>query len=298
MNQTNEHITLSNLMNKLKVYIERNQIKLDPYLRRSYSKMDPSLFKSYLNTIQIDIMTEKRSPFSHLSRVKILNIYPYESLYILIYILDTYSEYNKTQIKLKSNIDLMKEQIQINIYDDSSNNFIARDFLNLATNISLLSRKMKMDIPKINEKYPISKTQVVGVKKSITGTFFEEQSSKYFKPKYNKAPGTCIPIEDLVTNKKNYLKAEANEIIVVKCSICKNKLHTNYYNIKQLFKIEKDTVTLKCLHPETKYIYSSKQHKFKIDKNLIKKYNKKDVLMYIINNRRYYGLSVNKKTTK
>ena len=80
MNKIPETIMLSELMDKLKIYTERKQINLKPSLERSYSKMDASMLKSYLNALSMDIVTEKASPFSHINPVKILNIYPKESL--------------------------------------------------------------------------------------------------------------------------------------------------------------------------------------------------------------------------
>ena len=157
---------------------------------------------------------------------------------------------------------------------------------------------MKIGISKIDKRYPIKQAQIIGVKKSVAGTFFEIQSSKYFKPKHNKVPGTCIPIEELVTKDKNYLECEKDEIIVATCPICKNKFHLNYYNIKSFFTIIKNTITFKCNHRTTTDLYESKQYSFTIDVSITNKYNKKDVLMYIINNKGYYGLSKHKKTTK
>ncbi len=106
-----------------------------------------------------------------------------------------------------------------------------------------------------------------------------------------------IPIEELKTKRKNYLKASNDEIIVVQCPICKNKHKRLFNNIKSLFSISKSTVTLACSHTNTIHKYQSKPYSFKIDIELTKNHTKLEVVMYIINNKGYYGLSPNQKTS-
>lgn len=286
MSQIYETVILSKLISKLETYMQRKQIVLDPDLKNSYSKIRRPILKSYLRNLRLDVTMEKTTQFSHVASSKICHISPEESLLLLSYIVQNLHE-------------LGDEKVQIIIHGNADNqNFIDKDYLHLITNISTLGKNMKMDISKIDEKYPMNKALILGAKKSVTGTLLNRQHTKYFKPKHNKTPKIPIPIEQLVTDKKNYLKAKGDEIIVVKCPICDNKLRFNYQTIDKHLTLKKSTVILQCNHPDTTHLYTTKPYSFELPQHIIGAGSKKDVLMYVINNKAYYELSVYKTTTQ
>lgn len=281
-----ESISLSHLMEKLMAYLERQKISLDPSLRKTYSKIDPKMLLSYLEGLKMDITLEKSTSFSYISSSKISCVVPMEALYVLYYVSEYLPELGNTKI-------------QIFIHDSLQNNNLKhREYLHLITSMATMGKNMKMDIVKIDEKYPVEKELILGMQKSATGTLLNMQHTRYFKPKHNNTPHIPIPIEQLRTTKKNYLKAKKDEIIVVKCPTCNHKLTFNYQNIDNHLVLKKNTVTLQCSHPKTTQLYSGIPYSFELPRELIiGKYDKKDVLMYIINNKEYYGLSLNKKTS-
>lgn len=283
MNPIYESIPLSLLMVKLMTYMKRQQISLEPSLRKTYSKIDPSMLLSYLQGIRLDIIMEKSVPFTHASSSKISYVSPAESLYLLHYIADHLPELTATEIEV-----LIHDRQH---YTD----LMHREYLNLITHMATMGKNMKMDISKIDKNYPVEKTLILGMKKSATGTLLNIQPPKHFKPKHNRTPNIPIPIERLVTDKKNYLQAKNHEIIAVKCPICENKLTFNYQTIEKHLTLKKNTLTLQCSHPDTTHLYTAKPYTFELPEHIIAAYSKKDVLMYVINNKEYYGLSLNKK---
>lgn len=280
MNQLHETILLSEIIHITKTYMENRQMTLEPDLRKLYSKIKPLFIKSCLKNMSLEITVEKITPFSHLIPSKISYIYPQEALYFLKYISDHLPH-------------LASQKIHIVVHDhQNSESLMHRDFIHLITNISTLGENLIMDILKIDTKYPIDKHCIKGVQKSVTGTLFEKQSSKYFKGKYNPTPESPIPIEALVTKNKNYLRAEEDEYIVLKCPTCANRLKFTYSDIDKYLEITKNCIKLKCSHPHTTHLYNSPNYSFTLDQNIIdRRYTKKAVLMYIINNKGYYGLS-------
>lgn len=285
MNLIYESIALSELMDKLMAYLQREEISLDPSLRKTYSKIDPRMLSSYLEGLKLDITLEKSTSFSYISSSKISCVAPTEALYVLYYVSEYFPELEDTKI-------------QLFIHSRQQNdNLKHREYLHLITSMVTMGKNMKMDIAKIDENYPVEKDLILGMKKSATGTLLNIQHTKYFKPKHNKTPFVPIPIEELVTDTKNYLIAEEDEIIVVKCPTCKNKLTFNYQTIETYLTLKKNTVTLQCNHPKTTHHYSAKHYTFELPEEIIRPYSKKSILMYVINNKEYYGLSLHKKNS-
>ena len=299
MNYTEEKVFFIPFMKKLEWYIKREEIKLSPNFIKSMDKVDSSMIQSLLDTQIITIITDKASPFTHLSSARVINIYPIECIYILLYIINIFEDVDSKVTKnLLPYTDLVQKEIRLRIYDQTADqSFRENTFLCLLTSISIFGNKLKMDINKIDKHYSIDKNKILGTQISPTGTFFKKQSTKYFKPKYNPNSHTCLPIEELRTKLKDYLKGESDEIIVVYCPVCRNVHRRNYFNIKDLFTLSGNTVTLSCNHTNTIDLYESKPYSFKIDSELSKKYKKLEIIMFIINNKDYYALSQNKQTS-
>lgn len=296
MNYIKEKVLLTTFMEKLQYFIKREDIKLQPDFIKSMDKVDSSTLQSFVDTQVITIITEQASPFTHLSSARIIGVYPTESIYILLYIVKIFGA---TDSKVTKNLQpytaLLQKEIHLHIYDQAADqSFRENNFLCLLTSISIFGDRLKMDIPKIDNHYSIDKNKISGTQKSPTGTFFQKQSTKYFIPKYNPNPGSYIPIEELRTKQKDYLKGAIDRIIVVHCPVCGNKHKRNYFNIKDLFSISGSTVTLSCNHSDSIHMYESKPYSFRTDSELSKKYKKLEIIMFIINNKDYYDLSKNK----
>ena len=288
-------VTIDELIKKVEYYVEREDIILNPKYIKSMNKISASMLDAFFATYTINIITSQISNFSHLRSSQIINVYPNESIYILAYVHKIYgtSTTDDNPKDIQPFIDLLQNEIELHIYREEADQlFKESHFLNLMTNLSILGDGIKMDINKIDNLYNIDKCKILGTKISPAGTFLQKQNSKFFKGKYNPDPENLIPIEDLQTN---YLHASIDEIIVVQCPVCRTRRRRHFHNIKSLFTFTGNTVALSCSHPNTIDRYESKPYTFNIDSNLMKKYKKIELIMYIINNKAYYGLSINKK---
>ncbi len=299
MEYIEERINLRSFIDKLQYFINRKSIALTPKYIKSMLKIDISIIESLIEVNPIKIVTEKKSYFSHIGSSSILNIYPIESLYVLLYINTICSDsHDNTSRIIQPFSSILKKEITIYIFDKEADETLKHSYmLSLLTSISIFGDGLKMDIARIDTLYDIDKNKIAGTKISPAGTFLGKQKTKYFKPKHNLNQGTCLSIETLNTKRKNYLKAADDELIVVQCPTCGNKHRRLFSNIKSLFTFSGNIVTLSCNHANTTYLYESKPYTFEINKELTKKHKKIELIMFIINNKEYYGLSLNKKTT-
>lgn len=291
-----EDVSIEKLGIILDVYNQENEISIDYSLLTMLNKGKEKLYNLYLEGIELKIIVRKISTFSGISAYDILEIFPLEASYILSYIVNN------------TNVD-KSTKIKVLIYDESKHiSSLYADALNTATNINLTFDDNTISPVAMDKYYKVNKTFVSDAKKTFFGTMLGIRSSEYFQCKKNE---TNFPLdiqnlegnsknhlesqEETERKRKNYLKPKENELLIIYCPICKEQKKFVYAEINEYFNIAKEEVTIVCSHNKSKHMYEKPPHKIEIEQEIMaelkkRRYQKEDIFMYIINNRKPFGL--------
>jgi hypothetical protein len=245
-------------------------------INKVLSKINEQLFKDYVSNLILDICVKAKKTFLELDATQIIFISP-EIVHLIEYISYEYEYLNKQRIIIRQLV-VSKQSMQY------------KSYLQLTAFQCLYTDRNRLNVKKIDSVLLNNKKVVHGAKKSSTGTLFGIQTSRYFKPKPNKDADEVIGIEKLrgKKNSKNYLIPGDDEIIVARCPICGDIHKFVYEGMQKVLQYDKarNVVKLRCNH-KLKY---GEPFEIDIAPYEIKNYNVKDILMFIINNRRYFGL--------
>jgi hypothetical protein len=245
-------------------------------VNKTLSKIAEQLFKDYLSNLVVDIGVKNLKAFAELDPVQITFICP-EIVYFVEFIDYHYEHLTNHKIIIRQ-LAVSREAIQ------------HKSYLQLVALHSIYTSENKLNAKKIDSVLLNGKKVVAGAKKSSTGTLFGIQTSRYFKPKPKNAENEIIEIDVLrgKKNGKNYLLPTADEIIVVSCPICKDEHKFVYNGMQKVLQYDKarNVVKVRCNH---KLQYGS-SYEINVAPFGLEKYTVKDILMFVINNRRYFGL--------
>lgn len=245
-------------------------------VNKNLSKITEQLFKEYLSNLIVDIGVKTVKTFAELDPAQIRFICP-EIVYLMEYI-DYHYDHLASQKIIIRQLAVSREVMQ------------HKSYMQLVLQHSIYTNENKLNAKKIDSVLLNGKKVVAGAKKSSTGTLFGIQTSRYFKPKPNQDPEEIIGIDVLrgKKNGKNYLMPDDNEIMVIRCPICKDKHQFIYNGMQKVLQYDKasNVVKVRCNH---KLQYGS-PYEIDMASFSLEKYTVKDILMFIINNRRYFGL--------
>ncbi len=272
-----ENINLEKLAVLIDEYNKVKEQKINYNLLEMLNKGKKELFELYLSGIEFKIIVGKVSTISGISAYDIKEVFPKEASLVLSYIVNN------------TNID-KSMKIKVAMYDETMlEPFMYVEALNMATNIKLIYDNNKISPTAMDDYYKVSKGYVKKARKTFFGTLLGMQPSKYFQPKNN---STILPIDifALKGKNKNYLEPKNDEYLVIDCPICSDKKVFVFSNINEYFRIKKKEVTIVCSHSKSEYMYEKPPHIINVDREITENITKEDIFMYIINNRRYFGL--------
>ena len=252
-------------------------------LEKKFEKLPVGFFENYVDSVLIDISVKNIQISSKLTSGNIEYIYPMSSLYVLLYIRNKFEQFNEAFVCVTQNKN-SHERLQ------------KKEYLSFVTNFILFSKKEKLDIKKLDEKLLRNEKITKGSRKSSTGSLFKVQTSKFFKVKYNREINQYLPMDILkgtTAKHKNYLIPKKDEIIVIQCPKCKKKMNFFYECIDEYFKLKDNCVELICNHQGNftePVMIDIKPYNISSDTN-------KNIYMFIVNNRKIFGLQVPKNKT-
>lgn len=272
-----ERITVFDLIQKILPYAHTmpQYAEEKRVVNKVLAKIAEQLFKDYLSNLIIDIGVKNIKTFAELVAVEITFISA-DIVHLIEFISDKYEHLGNQRIVVRQ---LTSSQLMQH-----------KSYLQLIALQCIYTNHNKLSAKKIDSVLLNDKKVVIGAKKSSTGTLLGIQTSKYFKPKPNKEEDEVIGIEKLrgKKNSKNYLIPGDDEIIVARCPICGDIHKFVYEGMQKVLQYDKarNVVKLRCNHK----LQYGEPFEIDIAPYEIKNYNVKDILMFIINNRRHFGL--------
>ena len=184
--------------------------------------------------------------------------------------------------KLLYKVEKVKE-VQILCVEYKKTNKEITEMLNVIGCINKYVNNHTFNQPKFSNVFQNYKKDIKNVKKSIFSTLFPQRKKNFTFNPYNKSSLQFVSFAQIP---KAYLDLKDRHI-TIQCPICKKKYFIDKDNIEKMFFVQKNDVIFNCDHSGTEYLKEF-AYKVDLDKYLDKQLTKKEKIMFVLNNIKYF----------